>query len=167
MIAVRLLSVLAGLFLTLGTLGSVIRTVIVPRAVSSRLSSVVTAAVQGAAVLAARTRSDYMARDGILAQSAPLFLVLRLVVWIGLLVAGFSLLFWGSSSGDFADAVRLSASSILPLGLIHAESGLNTAIAFLESASGVIVVALLYGAIVYGRDRTLGERVGSVVADAD
>ena len=142
MIAVRLLSVLAGLFLTLGTLGSVIRTVIVPRAVSSRLSSVVTAAVQGAAVLAARTRSDYMARDGILAQSAPLFLVLRLVVWIGLLVAGFSLLFWGSSSGDFADAVRLSASSILPLGLIHAESGLNTAIAFLESASGVIVVAL-------------------------
>jgi amino acid transporter len=34
-------------------------------------------------------------------------------------------------------------------------------------AGGVIVVALLYGAIVYGRDRTLGERVGSVVADAD
>jgi hypothetical protein len=34
-------------------------------------------------------------------------------------------------------------------------------------AGGVVVVALIYGAIVYGRDRTLGERVGSVVADAD
>jgi hypothetical protein len=34
-------------------------------------------------------------------------------------------------------------------------------------AAGVVVVALIYGAIMYARDRTLGERVGSVVADAD
>ncbi|MBV8997886.1 MAG: APC family permease [Solirubrobacterales bacterium] len=34
-------------------------------------------------------------------------------------------------------------------------------------AAGVIVVALIWGAIAYGRDRTLGERVGSIVADAD
>ncbi|HVC38704.1 MAG TPA: hypothetical protein VNH20_01860 [Candidatus Dormibacteraeota bacterium] len=142
MIAVRLLAVLIGLFLTVGTLGSVIRTVIVPRAVSSRLSSLVASAVQGVTVFAARTRSDYLARDGILAQGAPLFLVLRLVVWIGLLVAGFSLLFWGSGSGDYTAAIRLSASSILPLGIARAESGLETAIAFLETASGVIVVAL-------------------------
>jgi len=142
MIAVRLLSVLAGLFLTLGTLGSVIRTVMVPRAVSSRISAVVASAVQGATAFAARTRSDYMARDSILAQGAPLFLVLRLVVWIGLLVAGFSLLLWGSGSGNFTEAVRLSASSILPLGIARAETGLETAIAFVETASGVIVVAL-------------------------
>jgi hypothetical protein len=142
MIAVRLLSVLAGLFLTLGTLGSVIRTVMVPRAVSSRISSVVASTVQGTTAFVARTRSDYMARDGILAQGAPLFLVLRLVVWIGLLVAGFSLLLWGSGSGNFSEAVRLSASSILPLGIARAETGLETAIAFVETASGVIVVAL-------------------------
>ncbi|MGC1183744.1 MAG: hypothetical protein WBA31_01150 [Candidatus Dormiibacterota bacterium] len=160
MIVVRVLSVLVGLFLTLGTLGSVIRTVIVPRAVSSRLSSVVASAVQGATVFAARTRSDYLARDGILAQGAPLFLVLRLVVWIGLLVAGFSLLFWGTGTADLAQAVRLSASSILPLGVARAETGLETAIAFLESASGVIVVALqiaylptLYGS--FNRRETL------------
>ncbi len=142
MIAVRLLSLLVGFLVTVGTLGSVIRTVIVPRPVSSRLSTLVASVVQGITGLAARTRSDYMARDAILAQGAPLFLVLRLVVWIGLLVAGFSLLFWGSSSGNFADAIRLSASSILPLGIARAGSGADTAIAFLESASGVIVVAL-------------------------
>ena len=34
-------------------------------------------------------------------------------------------------------------------------------------ALGVVVVALIYGAIVYARDRTLGERVGSILADAD
>ncbi len=142
MLAVRLLVVLVGLSLTLGTLGSVIRTVIVPRAVSSRLSSLVASLVQGATAFAARTRSDYMVRDGILAQGAPLFLVLRLVVWIGLLVLGYSLLFWGSGTVDYASAIRLSASSILPLGIARASTGMETAIAFLETASGVIVVAL-------------------------
>ena len=34
-------------------------------------------------------------------------------------------------------------------------------------ALGVLVVALIWGAIAYARDRTLGERVGSIVADAD
>jgi hypothetical protein len=142
MVLLRIVDVVLGLFLTVGTLDSVIRTVIVPRAVSSRLSTLVLRAVQGATTFVARTRADYMVRDEILAQGAPLFLVLRLVVWIGLLVLGFALLFWGASSNDFAWAIRLSASSILPLGIAHASSGLATSIAFLESASGVIVVAL-------------------------
>jgi amino acid transporter len=34
-------------------------------------------------------------------------------------------------------------------------------------AGGVVVAALIWGAIAYARDRTLGERVGSIVADAD
>jgi hypothetical protein len=34
-------------------------------------------------------------------------------------------------------------------------------------AFGVLVVALIYGAIVYRRDPSLGQRVGSIVADAD
>ncbi len=34
-------------------------------------------------------------------------------------------------------------------------------------AAGVLAVALIWGAVAVGRDRTLGERVGSIVADAD
>ena len=34
-------------------------------------------------------------------------------------------------------------------------------------AAGVVVAALIWGAIVYARDRTIGERVGSIVADED
>ena len=142
MVLVRVLGIFAGLVLTFGTLSSVIQTVIVPRATSSRLSGLLAGLVQGAISAVARTRRDYLRRDEILAQGAPLFLVIRLVVWIGLLVLGFSLLFWGTGSADLAGSLRLSASSILPLGLTHASSGLATAIAFLESASGVIVVAL-------------------------
>ncbi len=138
----RVLALLAGLTVTVGTLGSVVQTVIVPRATSSRISAALARIVQGGLGQLARTRRDFLGRDEILAQGAPLFLVLRLVVWIGLLVGGFTLLFWGSGTGDLAGATRLSASSILPLGLTHARSGVETAIAFLESAAGVIVVAL-------------------------
>jgi amino acid transporter len=34
-------------------------------------------------------------------------------------------------------------------------------------AGGVVVVALIWAAVAFGRDRALGERVGSIVADAD
>lgn len=34
-------------------------------------------------------------------------------------------------------------------------------------AAGVVVVALIWGAVVCARDHTIGERVGSIVADAD
>jgi amino acid transporter len=34
-------------------------------------------------------------------------------------------------------------------------------------ALGIVVVALVWGAFVYSRDRTIGERVGSIVADAE
>ncbi len=34
-------------------------------------------------------------------------------------------------------------------------------------AGGVVVVAAIWGAIVYARDRTIGQRVGSIVADTD
>jgi len=37
----------------------------------------------------------------------------------------------------------------------------------LGSALFFVVVALIYGAVVFRRDRTLGERVGSIVADAE
>jgi hypothetical protein len=34
-------------------------------------------------------------------------------------------------------------------------------------ALGIVVVALLWGAFVYRRDPAIGERVGSIVADAE
>jgi hypothetical protein len=34
-------------------------------------------------------------------------------------------------------------------------------------AAGVVVVALIWGAIVYSRDHSIADRVGSIVADAD
>lgn len=142
MLILRVAGLIVGSVLTLATLWSVVRTVIVPRASSSRLSALLAAAVQGGISKVARTVSDYRRRDEILAQGTPVFLVVRLVAWIGLLVLGYGLIFWGTDSGSLAQSFRLSASSILPLGLTHAGSGLATAIAFLEVASGVIVVAL-------------------------
>jgi amino acid transporter len=39
--------------------------------------------------------------------------------------------------------------------------------AYVWIALGIVVVALVWGGIVYSRDRTIGERVGSIVADAE
>ncbi|HUY98428.1 MAG TPA: hypothetical protein VMW47_12575 [Verrucomicrobiae bacterium] len=142
MLVLRAMSLVGGILFTAGTLGSVIRTVIIPRAVPSRISSVLEAVTQWVAVRIADTRRAYVDRDRRLAYAAPAFLVVRLAAWIGLLVVGFAFLLWPLMSGSFGDALTLSASSIFPLGLATARTAIQTAVVFLETASGVGVIAL-------------------------
>ncbi|HVA21745.1 MAG TPA: hypothetical protein VNN74_06590 [Candidatus Micrarchaeia archaeon] len=142
MLVVRALSFLGGALISAGTLGSVIRTVIIPRAVPSRLSSVLELLTERGAGLIANASRTYADRDRRLAYAAPSFLVVRLAAWIGLLVFGYALVLWPLMSASPGDALRLSASSLFPLGLATAQTALQTAVVFLETASGVIVVAL-------------------------
>ncbi len=152
MIALRVLALVGGLVLTLGTIASVVRTVVVPRYTRSSISALVSVGLRAAMGTVARLQRSYAVRDGILATIAPTLLVVRLAVWVGLLVLGFSLLIYSADGGAYAAAIRLSASSMWPLGLEVARSGLTIAIAFLEAASAVIVVALqiAYLPVLYG-----------------
>ncbi len=142
MLVLRAVSLIGGAVITTGTFGSVVRTVIIPRAVPSRISSVLEAVTQWVATRIANMRAAYPDRDRRLAYAAPAFLVVRLAAWIGLLVVGFALLLWPLMSGSLGDALRLSASSIFPLGIATARSAAQTAVVFLETASGIAVVAL-------------------------
>jgi len=65
--------------------------------------------------LTKRVRS-YERRDRILAWQSPLSLLIRLVVWLGLLVAGFALLLLPSLDGNLAAAFSHAGSSLFTLG---------------------------------------------------
>ncbi len=142
MLALRALSLAAGVWIVVSTLGSVIRTVVIPRATPSRISTVLETLTERTATWIADATPTYVDRDRRLAYAAPAFLVVRLVAWIGLLVGGFSLVLWPLMAASLGDAVRLSASSLFPLGLAVATTAPQTAAVFLETAAGVMVVAL-------------------------
>jgi len=71
---VAILSFLLGLVIVLAVGSSILRTLVVPRGVRSKLSALVLTATLGAFRLVARRTSTYEARDAVLAYAAAVSL---------------------------------------------------------------------------------------------
>jgi hypothetical protein len=143
-----------GVFVVVGTAGSVLRTLVVPRGLTSKLAVFVGRKLTLRTLLFVANRFDnYEMKDRILAISAPVSLLTLLSAWLMLLFAGFALMLWPFVRGPFSFALRESGSSLLTLGFAGtAETGAD-AIHFIAAATGLVVVALqiaylptLYGA---------------------
>jgi hypothetical protein len=154
-IVVRVGCVLAGVLVVLGTLSSLVRTLVVPRGLRSKLTSTVERTVhRGFARVAARIPS-YESKDRVLAAEAPAVLLGLLATWLVLLVLGFGLVLRGVSPElDLAGAFREAGSALFTLGFATTPSPGATAIDFVAAATGLVVVALqiaylptLYGAV--------------------
>src|ERR1700755_1057065 len=91
----------AGLFVVVGTLSSVVGTLVVPRRINSRISRIVEGTLDAAFLCLARLVRSFKARDRIFAWQSPLSLLVRLAVWLGLLVVGFALMLLPSQEGRF------------------------------------------------------------------
>jgi hypothetical protein len=131
-----------GLFVVLGTAGSVIRTLILPRGLTSRVSTVVTRGARWVFLVAANRFESYETKDKILALSGPMSLLVLLVTWIALFLLGFALMLFPPAHVSFLEALRESGSSLFTLGFAPTGHGLPTVIAFVAAAAGLIVVAL-------------------------
>lgn len=141
-------------------LASVLRTVVVPRAIPARLARFASLLVRWLLVLRLRlaSRSDYATRDRVFALQAPLGLFAQLLTWTLLIYLLFAALFWSltTSSIDGASisrALELSGSSMLTLGFDRPGGLARQLTAFADAAVGLTLLALvitylptLYGA---------------------
>jgi hypothetical protein len=149
-----------GLLVVGGTWSSVLRTLVVPRGLTSRLTALVTKVVRGTFDAVAGRFTSYETKDRILVAQGPTELIVLLAVWVGLFVAGFDLMFAGATGQAGFAAFRESGSSVFTLGTYVADTALATVVAFFAAATGLVVVALqiaylptLYGA--FNRRETL------------
>jgi hypothetical protein len=134
----------------LTVLASVLRTVVLPRAVPARLARLAFLSVRTLLRLrlALSRRSDYDTRDRVFALQAPLGLFAQLVIWVVLIFLCFATVFWAISPTAFAasaipHALGESGSSMLTLGF-DAPHGLGRQlIAFAAAGVGLTILALL------------------------
>src|SRR4051794_37521773 len=114
----RVLSLVAGVLLVVGTSTSVIATLVVPRGIGSRISKVVgRRLVRGSFLFVARRFDEYETKDRILALAAPVALLTTFAVWLVLYLLAYGLVIWGLVAGSFAHALRESGSSLFTLGV--------------------------------------------------
>jgi hypothetical protein len=135
----------AGLVVVISTLMSVAGTLVVPRAVNSPLSRTVEWFLDVVFLFLARRLHSFYCRDRLLAWQAPLSLLFRLAVWMGLLIAGFALLLLPSLKGHLGQAISESGSSIFTLGYAVPASGDSTTIEYLAAFTGLVVIGLQVG----------------------
>jgi hypothetical protein len=133
---------------------SVLRTLVVPRGLTSKLSVLVGRVLIRKGFIAIADRfDDYETKDRILSFSGPVSLLVLLFVWLAMYFVGYGLILWPLIEAPLAGALRQSGSSLLTLGFAGTPRLGPTIVHLLAAATGLVVVALqiaylptLYGA---------------------
>jgi hypothetical protein len=160
MTVARLVVGLGALVGVAAVLASVLRTVVVPRAIPARLARVAFLAVHWLlrGRLRVTGRSDYATRDRVFALEAPLGLFAQLLTWALLIFLLFAALFWSLTASRIDGAsvsrgLELSGSSMLTLGFDSPRGLARQLTAFAAAGVGLTLLALvitylptLYGA---------------------
>jgi hypothetical protein len=135
----------AGLFVVMGTLASVVGTLVVPRGIHSRITRTVDRALDAGFLQLVRRVRSFERRDRILAWQSPLSLLVRLAAWLGLLVAGYALLLLPSLDGRLGPAFSDAGSSVFTLGYAAPAGSGSTTLEYLAAFTGLVVIGLQVG----------------------
>ena len=96
-------------------------------------------------------RADGDAREDFLGTYAPLALMLMLIIWVGTLIMGFGLIFWGLCTRfkpilhSFGEALYVAGVTVLTIGFgdYAPEDGMARVFTLMAGASGLAVFALV------------------------
>src|ERR671922_148088 len=152
MTVVRVVAFLAGAAAVMATFGSAVRTVVIPRAIPSRLTRFVFFQMRRIFRLRARPGAPYEKRDRIMSLYAPVSLLMLLLTWITIVILGYTAMYWGLGGRTLREAFSLSGSAVLTLGFAEPADLPATVLVFTEAALGLILLALLitYLPSIYG-----------------
>jgi hypothetical protein len=142
-IVAQVFAVVAGVALVGWTLGSAVKTVVVPRAVITILTRGHFVAIRKVFNLFAGPRKSFETRDRIMALYAPLALVSMPGTWVIMVLGGFTSIFWGTGVRPFTEAFATSGSSLLTLGFDRPPGTVRIALGFVEAGIGLGLVSLM------------------------
>jgi len=120
-----------------------LRTFVLPRGAVVRLNRAVSVVLRAGFDAVARPMRSYGARDRVLALYAPLTLLAWVVVWLVLVLTGYTLMFRAVDGRGWQEAVGVAGSSVFTLGFDHPPGFGPTLLSFAAAATGLAVLALL------------------------
>jgi hypothetical protein len=142
---VRVVPFTVGVFLLIANSLSLVRTMVIPRAIPSLLSAFVTRLVNRMYALVASWHRNFRRRDRILAWNGPVAVFINLLVWLIIYVLAYALMLFGISDYSFATSLQAAGSAVFTLGLVGSPTADQTFVELLGAATGPVVIALLIG----------------------
>ncbi len=141
--AVRAVCGLVGAGLVVVVLDAAVRTFLLPRVASVRLSRLISRTVGGVFRVIAGDASPYPERDRRLAMYPPVLLLSYQACWLGLSVVAFALLFVAAGAQGVAAGFELAGSSIFTLGTSAAHGAGEVVLSYVAAALGLTLLGLL------------------------
>lgn len=139
-----------GLWLVYFTVQTTIRVFVLPRGENAWLSRQIFRVVYQVFLFAAYKKATYAERDAILALFAPVVLLIQPLIYLALIVLGFTPIYWtlqpeALTLYTLQESFFLSGSSLMTLGFapVAATNIPVQILAFTQAAMGMIFVALL------------------------
>lgn len=139
----RVISGLISVALLLLVLDAAIRTFLLPRVASVRLSRVVAKAVGWIFRLIAKSRGSYRGKDQILSLYPSIILLTFQTLWRVLSLFAFALGFVAAGVATFAQGFETSGSSLFTLGTTSGHGAGEVTLGFVEAGVGLTLLALL------------------------
>lgn len=133
----------AGVMLVAMTLLSAVRTVVVPRGEQVVLTKVIFGALRHVVDVIVRLRSGFEWTDRVMSLYAPIGLLSLPLVWMSLIFAAFTGLFWAVGEGPVGTSMDLAGSSLLTLGFTKPTTGAGMALSFIGAGLSIAIVVLL------------------------
>ena len=125
------------------TIGSAVRTVVLPRGVQAKLTTAVFLFMRVLFRLRLGRAPSYERRDRVMAPYAPLSLLTMALVWLVIVATGYTAMFWAMGTHPVREAITLSGSSLLTIGFLRPQGLPTVIVAFSEAALGLILLALI------------------------
>lgn len=142
-IAGRAVVFAAGAAVLVATLGSAVRTVILPRGIQAKLATAVFLTTRMVFRVRVGRAPTYERRDRVMSGYGPVSLLTLAVVWQLAVGVAYTAMFWSLGTRPLRAAFVLSGSSLYTLGFQHPDSLSGTALSFSEAALGLGLLALL------------------------
>lgn len=141
--AVRAACGAVGIVTLVVVLDAAVRTFLLPRVASVRLSRGIGRAVSVVFRVLARPSQSYAVRDRVLAMYPPVLLLAYQAAWMVLTFVAFGLGFIATGAPTVAAAARLSGSSVFTLGISSGAGAAQLTLSFLEAGIGLTLLGLL------------------------
>ncbi|MEY2400087.1 MAG: hypothetical protein QOJ08_198 [Ilumatobacteraceae bacterium] len=127
----------------LGTLASAVRTVVVPRAVITRLTRFHFVGLRKVFNVFAGPSKSFESRDRTMSLYSPTALITLPVLWVVLVLAGFTSIFWGTGVRPITEAFATSGSSLFTLGFVRPRGTPRIGLEFAEAGIGLGLITLM------------------------
>jgi hypothetical protein len=134
---------LLGASIVIWVLDAAVRTFLLPRVASVRLSRAIAGVVRRLFQVIGSSRTPYLERDRRLAMYPPVLLLSYQASWLSLSLVGFAFLFVAVGAPSVARGFELSGSSLFTLGTTPSVGVAEMSLSYLEAAIGLTLLALL------------------------